>query len=123
MKSTVTGIRQRTLRLDLLPQDIQEKILTLAAKGKANGAVITTKQVEYVLDALQNGLRSGEHVKSSKGWEKTNSAIAIGRVALLFFNENPTIKTQFKNHIAKMQSSGRVIDRGNMARGGESASG
>jgi hypothetical protein len=116
-RSPVTGKKQRTLHLDLLPQDVQDKILALAAKARTNGVIVTTKQVEYALDVLANGIRTG-----TKGWEKTNSAIAIGRVALVFFNENPEIKTKFRNHITKMQSSGRVVDRGNRP-SGESATG
>lgn len=121
MTKYATGTK--TLRIDTLPENVRNQILALAAKASQNGSTITAKQVEYVLDALQNGLRKDTNVKSAKGWEKTNAAIAVGRVALVFLNENPAIKTQFKNHISKMQSSGRVTGSRMTSKSPESATG
>jgi hypothetical protein len=102
----------KSIRIDSLPEEIQRQIMALrdGATGGGTG-VVTAQQVERALSALENGLPSHPST-TGKGWATTNHAIAMGRVALRFFAENPTAKKQFKNYLGKLQSSGRVVTRG-----------
>src|SRR5438552_2848560 len=96
----------KTIRIDLLPPDVQEKILALRDKAlKTKSTVtVTAKSVEYALKALEEGTL----IAANGTWQRSNQSMALGRVALAFFNENAVAKGQFMNFISRLEATGRV---------------
>ncbi len=101
------------IRISGLPASIQTKILALRDSGRKRAAqgpalrFVTQRQLERVLKAIDE-VSLGER----KGWEHTNQAVALGRVMLRYFEENPAAKVRFQRYTMNLQQTGfRVMDR------------
>lgn len=105
----------KTIRIDNLPLDVQKKMLAMRDKARAvkyapHGVTlhfVTQKQLERALNAIDS-----VSLGNREGWNQTNNAVALGRVMLRYFEENPAAKARFKDYTARLQSGGvRVMHR------------
>lgn len=97
---------QRTIRIDMLPPEVQDQIVALRAKYVGGSGIVTTQQLERAALALNSG-----RLPTGKNWEASNIATALGRIVLRYFSEYPEQKRTFTNYVTRLKASGVAVDR------------
>lgn len=119
---------QKYVRIDSLPQSAQDRILKIRDREIArrdtkagnvkNSGVVTVQQLDRVTRIIERGSLVGK-VKGggNAGWEATNEALAMGRMALRFFQKNPDSAKKFSKFVTHVKESGTAVHRGGNRRG------
>jgi len=100
----------KNVRIESLPQSIQKRILAWREKIAATPQprIVTTRQLTRVHQTLEAGKFNADAV----GWDATNNVLALGRVVLRYFEDQPEEARKFKTYVTNLQKHGkRVQDR------------